>query len=508
MHSRSQLLIGLVVLVIILGMVVLVTFHLGEGFALRVGQFAPLLGAFIGGGLVLIKVTLPTATTGALDWKGRERTSWLLMGLGILAWGIGEAIWRSSVSLGRSAFPSFADIGYVLFPLLAMVSLLWKPSCDAKSRWMALLMESFILTGALWSIAWYYVVGNLAQTISGMSLAKILVLYYPASDTILLSSSLFLLLHEQEDTSRSLRGRMSQLVVGVGLSFFVVSDFLFHSQQHVGIYVESPWIDLGRFLGLLTIGIAAYVGRFPLERGERHQRRPEEDLRNHLLSPLQFIPYGLLVWLFVVVIRNIVATDSLQQAIRPVLLLSALTVFGLVMVRQLVTIREHRRVAQQQAKALEQLTQATRHMEEQAHQTAEQQTELDRGIEHLRNVQASLANGDLHARATLTHGALWPLAANLNLMAERLARTSKDTQYAQRLVKTLAELSVAIDRGMPFDIPASCYDFPEISQLVAALRVQELSSDTSGRMPAMPSFQTTRRQDPRQTSTESDSRQY
>ena len=29
---------------------VLVTFHLGEVFALRVGQFAPLLGAFIGGG--------------------------------------------------------------------------------------------------------------------------------------------------------------------------------------------------------------------------------------------------------------------------------------------------------------------------------------------------------------------------------------------------------------------------------------------------------------------------
>src|SRR5260370_4372277 len=108
MHCRSQVLIGLVVLVIIIGMVVLVTFHLGEGFALRVGQFAPLLGAFIGGGLVLITVTLPTATTGALDWKGRERTSWVLMGICIIAWGSGEAIWRSSGSLGISAFPSFA----------------------------------------------------------------------------------------------------------------------------------------------------------------------------------------------------------------------------------------------------------------------------------------------------------------------------------------------------------------------------------------------------------------
>src|SRR5258708_226262 len=278
MYSRSQVLIGLVVLVGILGMVVLVTFHLDEVFALRVGQFAPLLGAFIGVGLALIKLTLPTPTKAALHLNERA-------------------------SISRR-------------------------------------------------------------------------------------------FHEQEGTYRSLIGRVSQLVVGLGLSLFVVSAFIFHIQQHVGMSVESPWIDLGRFLGLITIGIAAYVGRFPLDRRERHQRRPEEDLRNHLLSPLQFIPYGLLVWLFVVVIHNIVATDSLQQAIRPVLLLSALTVFGLVMVRQLVTIRENRRVAQQQAKALEQLTQANRQMEEQAQQTAEQQTELERGIEHLRNVQASLANSD------------------------------------------------------------------------------------------------------------------
>ncbi|HKF38928.1 MAG TPA: hypothetical protein VKB35_18675, partial [Ktedonobacteraceae bacterium] len=120
------------------------------------------------------------------------------------------------------------------------------------------------------------------------------------------------------------------------------------------------WMDLGRCLGLITIGIAVYVGRVPLERGERHQRRPEGDLRKQLLSPLQFILYSLLVWLFVVVIRNVVAPESLQQAMRPVLLLSALSVFGLVMLRQLVTIRANRRVAQQQAKALAHLTQAKR----------------------------------------------------------------------------------------------------------------------------------------------------
>jgi hypothetical protein len=272
------------------------------------------------------------------------------MGIGVVAWGSGEAIWRSSVTPGR------------------FVSLLLELSFDARSRRFAFLMESFIFMGTFWSIAWYHGLGNLAQTTTGMRLAKVLILYYPASDTILLSYSLFLLLHGSEERDRSLRWRASQLVAGVGLSVFVVADFLFHLQQQAGTAVASPWIDLGRFLGLITIGIAACVGRFPRERGERQQRRSEEDLRNHLLNPLRGIFYSSLVWLFVGAIQNIVARDSLQQAIRPVLLLSALTVFGLVMVRQLalierqiVTIREHMRVAQQQAKALEHLAQAKRH---------------------------------------------------------------------------------------------------------------------------------------------------
>src|SRR6202011_963032 len=125
-----------------------------------------------------------------------------------------------------------------------------------------------------------------------MSLVKVLILYYPASDIILLSYSLFLLLDGPEERDRSRIWRVRHLVAVVGLSVFVVADFLFHLQQQAGTAVESPWIDLGRFLGLISIGIAACVGRFPRERGERQQRRPDEDQRNHLLNPLRGIFYG------------------------------------------------------------------------------------------------------------------------------------------------------------------------------------------------------------------------
>ncbi len=40
-------------------MVIIVIFHLGGTIALRVGQFSPVTGAFIGGSLVLFSATYP-----------------------------------------------------------------------------------------------------------------------------------------------------------------------------------------------------------------------------------------------------------------------------------------------------------------------------------------------------------------------------------------------------------------------------------------------------------------
>src|SRR5579875_932342 len=74
-----------------LGMVVVVVFHLGGTVALRVGQFSPLTGAFIGGTMVLTSVLSPIRRgENAEPWIGAEKLGWILMGLGIVMWGLGE----------------------------------------------------------------------------------------------------------------------------------------------------------------------------------------------------------------------------------------------------------------------------------------------------------------------------------------------------------------------------------------------------------------------------------
>ena len=137
-------------------MVVIVVLHLGGPFALRLGQFSPLLGAFIGGTLVLASVFTPMSSReDAEPWTGHEQMAWTLIGFGIILWGLGETFWRYYISIGQSPFPSVADIGYSSFPPLVFIGLLLQPSPGSGSRRILLLMDSLISMGSILAIAWY-----------------------------------------------------------------------------------------------------------------------------------------------------------------------------------------------------------------------------------------------------------------------------------------------------------------------------------------------------------------
>ncbi|HVB74275.1 MAG TPA: hypothetical protein VNE38_12030 [Ktedonobacteraceae bacterium] len=465
-----------VVMWIAAAMVIIVVFHLGGTIARRVGQFSPLTGAFIGGALTLGSVLLPLGKREKAErWIKFERFAWLLIGLGVVMWGLGESFWRYYVSIGQAPFPSTADIGYASFPLFIFAGLLLQPSPGPGRRRLLLMMDSLIAMGSLLAIAWFLLLGSLAQMPGEANLAKFLGLYYPVADIALLSCVLFLLLRGQGRTYQATARRVGLLVIGLGLCFFVFSDFLFNVQNNAGTYVEATWIDLGWPLGMITIGIGAYLRRFlpatPLEVIEERLERSNE---RAVFGFSRLVPYILLSLLFLSLTINVLSQDSGQAAIRPVLLFATMGVVALVVARQLFTLWENAHLAARQAEALEDLAHANQRIEMQSHHIAEHNTELERGIVHLKAVQAQLANGNLKARAALSSGALMPLAGSLNLMAERLMRLGQASFYTQRLMRSMGELSVALERtaaGEPFVVPASCNEFLEINRLLVALRV-------------------------------------
>ncbi|MEO8970467.1 MAG: hypothetical protein ABI406_02570 [Ktedonobacteraceae bacterium] len=466
------------VLWLAVAMLIIVVFHIGDStFVLRVGQFSPLTGAFIGGCLVLSSATSPRRRKEDTEpWIGNEQFGWILIGLGVMMWGIGESFWRYYISIGQSPFPSLADIGYSCFPLLMFGGLLLQPPSGTGRKRITLLLDSLIAMGSILAIAWYLLLGSLAQAPGEANLAKLLGIYYPIADTALLSCVIFLLLRGQGRAYQATARRTSLLVLGLGLCFFVFSDFLFNVQNNAGTYVEATWIDFGWPFGMMTIGVAAYLRRYlPATTPEVIEERMRQQVESSTFSPAQLLPYVLLAFLLFVLTLNIFATDPMQVAIRPVLLLATLSVVALVVIRQILTLRDNAMLARKQTETLEGLEHANKRIAEQSHAIARHNLELEYGIDHLKDVQANLANGNLRARARLDNGALLPLAASLNLMAERLTRLWQINAQAQRLSNGLRDLSIAIDKswnGEPLTIPESCNNQVEISALLRSLHIK------------------------------------
>jgi hypothetical protein len=413
--------VGTVMLVVVAG-------HVGGELAHRAGQLAPLLGAFLGGSLTLWSARLPTNRVPGDPWERKERFSWLLIGAGSILWGMGECFWRYSLSRGQAPFPSLADIGHASFPVLVFVGLLLQSSPGTNQRRIMVMLDSLIAAGTVFAHAWYFALGRLTLASDLVGPAKILAIYYPAADAVLLTCIVILLLRGQRPLAQLTPRRVVLVAVGVGLIFFIVSDFVFNTRQNVSVDAGVTWLNLGWPLGMMIIGIAAYFHRFPLSiPRSRKGWLVQAVMRRSSFSPMQLLPYALLICLFVVLLANGLAGDLIQQAIRPALLSVTLLTVCLVIVRLTLTMWENMRLMQRQAALLEDQRNINA-------QVIAMNAELESGMDHLQEVLTKLANGDWQARANLPKGNLWPLGQSINILANRLARAagkrpSRQSQY-------------------------------------------------------------------------------
>jgi hypothetical protein len=466
MPAHSRVVLGSVIGVGVL-MIFLLGFHVGVEGPLAIGNFSPLLGAFIGGTLVLVCVNRPIRQKEDVEpWPGRERLAWILIGCGCIAWGIGESFWRYYEAIGQNPFPSLADLGYSSFPPLVFAGLLLQPSSRSGQRHTFLLLDSLVAMGALLSIAWFLLLGSLAQTPAESLLAKVLGLYYPTADIALVSCIVFLLLRGSGDSYQASARRISLFVIILGLCLFAFSDFLFNVQNNIGTYVEGTWVDLGWPLGMMTLGVAAYLRRFlPATSDEALEQQLKQRTQQLRFGPAQALPYLPLVVLFCILVYNVLSPANTQQSIRPVLVVATMIVVALVLARQILTMLDNMRLVRKQIATLQELEGINKSI-------AERNATLEAGVTHLKDIQTRLANGDVRARAYIMNGELWPLAIGLNLMADRMMRSERNQTDAQKVARAVVDFSQALERrrsGIPVVLPASCLHVPEIHRLLLAL---------------------------------------
>ncbi|HEY0753405.1 MAG TPA: hypothetical protein VGD98_05535 [Ktedonobacteraceae bacterium] len=477
LNNWSRCLIIIMIGIAIL-MIALLGLHLFGPTILHIGLYSQLFGALLGGLLAIISVNIPIRLgEEAEPWLGRERLAWTLVGAGAILWGLGECAYRYELANNLPNFPALSDWGYATLPPLVFLGLLLQPDSDTgRGRWLVLL-DSLISMGAILAIAWFLLLGSMAQAPNEDNLARFLGLYYPITDMALLSCVIFLILRGRGRTYASTARRIGLLLVGIGICVFAVSDFNYNVQNNMSTYVDGTWADLGWPLGLMTIGVAAYLRRFILTTpGNLIEERRHHHEASASFGLAQLIPYLLLGTLLLVLVVNILSRDATQIWNRPVLLFATVGVVSLVVVRQLITQLDNERLAHRQTVALERLATANARVEEQARSIADHNASLEEGIAHLKAVQAQIANGNMRVRARISGGDLVSLAGSLNLMADRLVRFDQVETYAHKLTRALNELSYTFElyrSSGRFILSPGSNEFPEISHLLISMGMKQ-----------------------------------
>ena len=204
------------------------------------------------GQLAFAALAAACCTGAAVRQSGRIRATWLALAGAAGAWALGETLWTYDEVVRHRAtpFPSWADVGFLAFPVLALAGLLLVPHGGARSSWVRQLLDGLLTTSAITVISWTTALGAVAGSDGAGWLAFLVSLAYPIGDVVVLTTAVMLL-------SRPTRFRGPFLLLSAGLASLAVADSGFTYLTATGSYRTGSVVDLGWFAGFALIAVAA-----------------------------------------------------------------------------------------------------------------------------------------------------------------------------------------------------------------------------------------------------------
>jgi diguanylate cyclase (GGDEF)-like protein len=251
-------------------------------------------------------------------WPGR---GWLLLGIGMLFWAVGEAIWTlyEVVFHLEVPFPSIADTQYLMmypFALVGMIAIV-----DSQQRAMRTVLDALLIATSLLFVSWPVVLEPIYES-SGQSqtlLVRSFALAYPIGDIILATMAFGLL----SQTARPVRGALA--LAGAGMLVLAVADSFF-AYLTTNSYNEINLLDGCWFIAFELIALAAL-----------RMSRTAPSPRRHAAPLLVTLPY---VPLTAAIITSFVVQLT-RGTLGTFLFLMLMLLVALVIIRQLLTVREN-----------------------------------------------------------------------------------------------------------------------------------------------------------------------
>ncbi len=131
-------------------------------------------------------------------WRGspRRRAGWLAMAVALVGWGLGQTYWSWSEIVARreTPFPSFADLGFLIFPVAAAAAvLLFQAGSSANWSRARAATDGLIVSTSLFIISWVVVLQDVYQAGGDNRFAFAISLAYPVSDIVVGALALLLI---------------------------------------------------------------------------------------------------------------------------------------------------------------------------------------------------------------------------------------------------------------------------------------------------------------------------
>jgi signal transduction histidine kinase len=271
----------------------------------------------------------------ALWMQGRERRSWLLMGLGSLSWGLGMAVWSyyELVLDAKTPFPSLADLGYLGMIPLMFAGLVSLPAGERPSEGrIKAALDAVIVMAGIATVSWFTVLGPVYARADKTWLETLIGLAYPAGDLLLMCALV-------GGMARGWIARRDPALapLALGIVLFSIADSAFAYLTMSDSYQSGNPIDVGWSTGFLLIAYAA-VRRWAQGASATGRAAPQ---RRWLVATQRAAPYVLVLAATGLLFVSRVAERTGTQNI---FMLLALSTVILVVARQFVTLRENERL--------------------------------------------------------------------------------------------------------------------------------------------------------------------
>src|SRR5919107_1937735 len=307
-------------------------------------------------------LALPLCFGGLLRWKWQRGASgpdvepavtmrklWapILLGLGILSWVLGQALFTyyEWVLHRPPPLPSLADLGYLsVYPffLLGILLLPARP-VPVASRTRLALDGLMIMTGAV-TFSWYFILGPVMQQGTETTLAKAVATAYPLADIVLIACLVILASRPEEQTLLP-----AIRLLALGLILIVVADSNFAYWSLHDSYATGTLPDVGWSLGYMLVALGAFAARLAPTR-ETAMIQDEAGDMSGSVSPLaeQRVWLSLLPFVFVPAVGVLVfyawRTSAGSASLALGVYLGGALLICLVLLRQVLTIVENARL--------------------------------------------------------------------------------------------------------------------------------------------------------------------